>query len=153
MIDIHPKNSVRAVALELKLELRTVQRWYKAWKGSKENALFKPLGRPRITEPEEKLAEDTKSFVTEYNKEYASAAMNQLMKELTENFANLKLSKATLHRYMAGFWELLKRLRWSQLNATVQQRFKHEWTGSKKGTTLKWITWPTVYSLMKLPFM
>lgn len=32
--------------------------------------------------------------------------MNQLMKELTENFANLKLSKATLHRYMAGFWEL-----------------------------------------------
>jgi hypothetical protein len=63
------------------------------------------FGRPRIIEPEGKFAEDMKSFVTEYNKEHTSAIMDQLMKELTENFENLKLSKATLHRYMTGLWE------------------------------------------------
>lgn len=32
LVDIHPRNSVRAVALELNLQPRNVQRWYKAWK-------------------------------------------------------------------------------------------------------------------------
>lgn len=106
VVDIHLKNSVRAVALKLKLESRTVQRWYKAWKEGKEDALFKPLGRPKAIEPEGKLDEDMKGFVTEYNKEYTYATMDQLTKELTEYFENLKLLKATLHHYMAGLWEL-----------------------------------------------
>ncbi|ORE06355.1 hypothetical protein BCV72DRAFT_305642 [Rhizopus microsporus var. microsporus] len=86
---------------ENSLEPRIVQRRYKAWKEGKEDALSKPLGRPRTIEAEGKLAEDTKSFATEYNKERPSATMDQLMKELTANFENPKLSKATFHRYMA----------------------------------------------------
>ncbi|RCH91727.1 hypothetical protein CU097_011536 [Rhizopus azygosporus] len=86
VVDIHLKNS--------------------AWKEGKEDALFKPLGRPKAIEPEGKLDEDMKGFVTEYNKEYTYATMDQLTKELTEYFENLKLLKATLHHYMAGLWEL-----------------------------------------------
>ncbi|RCH78289.1 hypothetical protein CU097_002520, partial [Rhizopus azygosporus] len=41
----------RAVALSLKLEPRTVQRWYKTWKEDPDS-LFKTIGRPRIIEPE-----------------------------------------------------------------------------------------------------
>ncbi|GAA5803519.1 hypothetical protein HPULCUR_009001 [Helicostylum pulchrum] len=30
LVGVHPKNSARAVSLQLKLELRTAQRWYKS---------------------------------------------------------------------------------------------------------------------------
>lgn len=143
MVDIHPKNSARAVALELKLEPRTVQRWYKAWKEGKEDALFKPLGRPRIIEPEGKLAEDTKSFVTEYNKEHPSATMDQLMKELTENFENLKLSKATLHRYMAGLWELSfkkAKLEPIERNSPAKIQARVDWVEEWHNTEMDYMT-------------
>jgi hypothetical protein len=61
MVDIHPKDS----ALELKLELRTVQRWYKAWKEGKNTPYSNLFVVHGLLAPEGKLADDTKSFVTE----------------------------------------------------------------------------------------
>ncbi|CEP19757.1 hypothetical protein [Parasitella parasitica] len=67
LVDVHPKNSARAVALDLKLEPRTVQRWYEIWKEDP-NSLFKIIGRPKIIEPEGELAEATKKVVADFGK-------------------------------------------------------------------------------------
>lgn len=64
-VDIHPKNSARAVTLDLGLEPRSLQRWYSTWKKDSDS-LFKTIGRPRIIEAEGELAETTRNAVTEF---------------------------------------------------------------------------------------
>ncbi|KAI8977396.1 hypothetical protein BDF20DRAFT_821696, partial [Mycotypha africana] len=102
LVDIHPKNSARAVALELNLQPMSVQRWYKAWQEDSDS-LFKPLGRPPIIEPEGELAKDTKKFVIEYFYEKSTATVDQLMEAMTDKFRGLTISKATVYRYMQDY--------------------------------------------------
>lgn len=64
LADIHPKNSTRAVAFGLKLDPRTMQKWYKSWKADPDS-LFPTIGCPKIIEPDGELAEATKSVVTD----------------------------------------------------------------------------------------
>ena len=79
MVGIHPKkNSARAVALSLKLEPRTVQRWYKTWKEDPDS-LFKTIGRPRIIEPEGELAEATRNVVADLYFKQPTSTIDQLM--------------------------------------------------------------------------
>ncbi|KAI9362872.1 hypothetical protein BD770DRAFT_407937 [Pilaira anomala] len=75
LVDIHPRNSARAVVLELKLEPRTLQKWYKTWKEDLDS-LFKTIGRPRIIEPEGELAEATKSLVSDFYYKYPTATID-----------------------------------------------------------------------------
>ncbi|CEP16413.1 hypothetical protein [Parasitella parasitica] len=111
LVDVHPKNSARAVALDLKLEPRTVQRWYKAWKEDPDS-LFKVIGRPKIIEPEGELAEATKQVVSDFYFKQPTSTMDQLMEQLNTSFGNLAISKRTLYRYMADLWLFsLKRIR------------------------------------------
>ncbi|KAI7901124.1 uncharacterized protein BX663DRAFT_562465 [Cokeromyces recurvatus] len=103
LVDIHPKNSARAIALQLKLEPRTVQRWYKSWKNDPDS-LFKTIGRPRIIEPEGELAEAAKGLVTDFYFKQPTATVDQLMDQLTKNFEDFFLSKRTVYRYLADLW-------------------------------------------------
>ncbi|KAI8875236.1 hypothetical protein K501DRAFT_136154, partial [Backusella circina FSU 941] len=100
LVDIHPKNSARAVALNLKLELRTLQRWYKTWKEDPDS-LFKTIGRPRIIEPEGELAEATRNVVADLYFKQPTSTIDQLMDRLNSSFSELPISKKTLYRYMA----------------------------------------------------
>ncbi|KAI8377349.1 hypothetical protein BD560DRAFT_422146 [Blakeslea trispora] len=61
LVDIHLKNSARAVALDLGLEPRSLQRWYSTWKKDPDS-FCKTIGRPRIIE-----AEAMKNAVAEFN--------------------------------------------------------------------------------------
>jgi hypothetical protein len=88
------------VALELKLEPRTLQRWFKTWKEDPDS-LFKAIGRPRIIEPEGELAEATKSLVSDFYYQYPTATIDQLMDQMTSSFKDLSISKRTLYGYMA----------------------------------------------------
>lgn len=122
LVDVHPKSSARAVALDLKLEPRTVQRWYKTWKEDPDS-LFKTIGRPNIIEPEGELVEATKKVVSDFYFKQPSSTMDQLMKQLN-------ISKRTLYRYMADLWLFsLKRVRTEPEGrnspAKIQQR--KEW--------------------------
>lgn len=103
LVDIHPRNSARAVDLELKLEPRTTQRWYKTWKDDPDS-LFKTVGRPRIIEPEGELAEASKSLVPDFYYKYPTATIDQLMDQMTSSFKDLIISKRTFYRYMANLW-------------------------------------------------
>lgn len=103
LVDVHPRNSARAVALELNLQPRTVQRWYKAWKEDPDS-LFKTIGRPRIIEPEGELAEATKNLVSDFYYKYPTATIDQLMDQMNNSFEDLTISKRTLYRYMADLW-------------------------------------------------
>lgn len=104
LVDVHPKNSARAVALDLKLEPRTVQRWYKIWKKDPDS-LFKVIGRPKIVESEGELAEATKKVVADfYFKQPTSTIVDQLMEQLNTSFDDLAISKRTLYRCMADLW-------------------------------------------------
>lgn len=75
LVDIHARSSARAVALELKLEPRTLQKWHKTWKEDLDS-LFKTIGRPRIIEPEGELAEATKSLVSDFYYKYPTATID-----------------------------------------------------------------------------
>ncbi|KAI8875291.1 hypothetical protein K501DRAFT_202916 [Backusella circina FSU 941] len=103
LVDIHPKNSAIAVALDLKLEPRTVQRWYKTWKVDLDS-LFNIIGRLKIIEPEGELAEATKSLVSDFYYKHTTATIDQLMDQMTSSFKDLIISKRTLYRYMADLW-------------------------------------------------
>lgn len=103
LVDVHPKNSAGAVALDLKLEPRTVQRWYKTWKEDPDS-LFKTIGRPKIIEPEGELAEATKKVVSDFYFKQPTSTMDQLMEQLNTSFSDLTISKITLYRYMADLW-------------------------------------------------
>lgn len=103
MVDVHPKNSARAVALDLKLEPRTVQRWYKTWKEDPDS-LFKTIGRPKIIDPEGELAEATKKVVSDFYFKQPTSRMDQLMQQLNTSFSALNISKRTLYHYMADLW-------------------------------------------------
>ncbi|KAI8076931.1 hypothetical protein BDF21DRAFT_421683 [Thamnidium elegans] len=83
--------SAIAVALELKLEPRTVQRLYETWKEDPDS-LFNTIGSPRIIEPEE-LAEATKSLVSDFYYKYPTATIDQLIDQMTSSFKDLIISK------------------------------------------------------------
>ena len=103
LIFTQKKNSARAVALSLKLEPRTVQRWYKTWKEDPDS-LFKTIGRPRIIEPEGELAEATRNVVADLYFKQPTSTIDQLMDRLNSSFSELTISKRTLYRYMADRW-------------------------------------------------
>ncbi|KAG2213441.1 hypothetical protein INT47_009115 [Mucor saturninus] len=103
LVDIHSRNSARAVALELKLEPRTVQGWYKTWKEDLVS-LFKTIGLPRIIETEGELAEATKSLVSDFYYKYPTATIDQLMDQMTSSFKDSIISKRTLYSYMSDLW-------------------------------------------------
>ncbi|KAL0080019.1 hypothetical protein J3Q64DRAFT_1680391, partial [Phycomyces blakesleeanus] len=91
--------SVRAVALDLGLEPRSLQRWYSTWKKGPDS-LFKTIGRPRIIEAEGELAEATRNAVTEFYYKQPTATADQLLGRLTSTFEGLSLSKPTLYCYL-----------------------------------------------------
>ncbi|CEP19738.1 hypothetical protein [Parasitella parasitica] len=101
---VHPRNSARAVALELSLQPRTVQKWYKAWKENPDSLLKTIIGRPRIIELEGELAEATKNLVFDFYYRYPTATIDQLMDQMNNSFEDLTISKRTLYRYMADLW-------------------------------------------------
>ncbi|KAG2190495.1 hypothetical protein INT47_004875 [Mucor saturninus] len=103
LVDVLPRNSARAVALELNLQLRTVQRWYKAWKEDPDS-LFKTICRLRIIEPEGKLAEAIKNLAFDFYYKYPTATIDQLMDQMNNSFGDLTISKRTLYRYMDDLW-------------------------------------------------
>lgn len=78
LVDIYPKNSARAVALDLGLEPRSLQRWYSIWKKDPDS-LFKTIGRPRIIEAEVELAEATKNAITEFYYKQPTATADQIL--------------------------------------------------------------------------
>lgn len=103
LVDVHPRNSARAVALKLNLQPRTVQRWHKAWKEDPDS-LFKTIGRPRIIKPEGELAEATKNLVSDFYCKYPTVTIDQLLDQMNNRFEDLTTSKRTLYRYMADLW-------------------------------------------------
>ena len=103
LVDVHPKNSARAVALDLGLEPRSVQRWYSNWKKNPDS-LFKTIGRPRIIEADCDLAEATKNAVTEIYYKQPTSTADQLLDRWTGTFEDLSLSKPTLYRYLNNLW-------------------------------------------------
>ncbi|CEP12412.1 hypothetical protein [Parasitella parasitica] len=134
LVDIHPKNSARAVALSLKLEPRTVQRWYKSWKEDPDS-LFPTIGRPRIIDPEGELAEATKAVVTDLYFNQPTSTIDQLMDRLKNSFEDLSISKRTLHRYMADLWIFtLKRIQLEPLERNTPERIqsRKEWVQQAK---------------------
>lgn len=129
LVDIHPKNSARAVALSLKLEPRTVQRWYKTWKEDPDS-LCKTIGRPRIIEPEGELAEATRNVVADLYFKQPTSTIDQLMDRLNSSFSELTISKRTLYRYMADLWIFsLKRVQLEpeERNAPGKIQARKEW--------------------------
>ncbi|KAI7899316.1 uncharacterized protein BX663DRAFT_522174 [Cokeromyces recurvatus] len=90
LVDIHPRNSARVVTLDLNLQPRNVQRWYKAWKQNADS-LFKKFGRPRIIEPEGKLAVATKHIVSGFYFKYPIATVDQLINKLTDDFEDFSI--------------------------------------------------------------
>lgn len=95
LVDVHPKNSARTVALELNLNPNTVQRWYRTWKKDPDS-LFKTIGRPRIIEPEGELAAATKNVVSDLYFKNPTATIDQLMDNITSNFEDLVISKKNI---------------------------------------------------------
>jgi hypothetical protein len=88
LVNAHPKNSARTIALELKLPPRNVQRWSKAWEEDSDS-FFEKLGRPRITEPDGKCVESTKKLVSDFYYKCSTATVDQL----TTAFTDLRTSK------------------------------------------------------------
>ncbi|KAI7868545.1 hypothetical protein BDF14DRAFT_1694770, partial [Spinellus fusiger] len=119
----------RAVALSLKLEPRTVQRWYKTWKEDPDS-LFKTIGRPRIIEPEGELAEATGNVVADLYFKQPTSTIDQLMDRLNSSFSELTISKRTLYRYMADLWIFsLKKVQLEpeERNAPEKIQARKEW--------------------------
>lgn len=124
LVDIHPKNSARAVAIDLGLEPRTVQRQYSSWKKDPDS-LFKTLGRPRIIEADGELAEATKNAVTEFYYKQPTATADQLLERLTSTFEGLSLSKPTLYRYLNELWFLtLKKVQLEPLERNTPEKIQ-----------------------------
>ncbi|KAI8646643.1 hypothetical protein BD408DRAFT_318989, partial [Parasitella parasitica] len=124
LVDIHPKNSARAVALDLGLEPRSLQRWYSTWKKDPDS-LFKIIGRPRIIEAEGELAEATRNAVTEFYYKQPTATADQLLDRLTSTFEGLSLSKPTLYRYLNDLWILsLKKVQLEPLERNTPERIQ-----------------------------
>ncbi|CEP17123.1 hypothetical protein [Parasitella parasitica] len=99
LVDVHPKNSARAVTLDLGLEPRSVQRWYSNWKKDPD-FLFKTIGRPRIIEAEGDLTVATKNTVTKFHFKQPTVTANQLLDRLISTVEALSLSKPTLYHYL-----------------------------------------------------
>ncbi|KAI7903429.1 uncharacterized protein BX663DRAFT_506481 [Cokeromyces recurvatus] len=90
LVDIHPRNSAGVITLELNLQPRNVQRWYKAWTQNGDS-LFKKVGRPRIIKPEGKLAVATKHIVSGFYFKYPTATVDQLINKLTDDFEDFSI--------------------------------------------------------------
>ena len=69
LVDIHLRNSVRAVALELNLEHRAVKKMTQDLR-EVPGSLFKTIGCPKVTRTEEELAEVTKNLISDFFREY-----------------------------------------------------------------------------------
>lgn len=142
LVDIHPKNSARAVALQSKLEPRTVQRWYKSWKKDSDS-LLKTIGRPRIIEPEGELAEAAKGLVTDFYFKQPTAIVNQLMEQLTKNFEDFSLSKRAVYRYLADLWIFtLKGVQLKPVERNTPARIlaRKEWVEELKKTDVDYMS-------------
>lgn len=72
----HPRNSARAVALDLSLQSRIVQKWHKAWKEDSDSLFKTIIGRPRIIESEGELAKATKNLVLDFYYKYPTATID-----------------------------------------------------------------------------
>ncbi|CAO3673298.1 unnamed protein product [Rhizopus stolonifer] len=124
LVDVHPRNSERAVALELNLQPRTVQRWYKGWKEDLDS-LFKTIGRPRIIELEGELAEATKNLVSDFYYKYPTATIDQLMDQMNNSFEDLAILKRTLYRYMSVLWIFtLKKVQLEPVERNIPERIQ-----------------------------
>lgn len=99
LVNAHPKNSARTIALEFKLPPRNVHRWSKAWEEGSDS-FFEKLGRPRITEPDGKRVESTKKLVSDFYYKYSTATVDQL----TIIFIDLRTSKSTVYHYLTDLW-------------------------------------------------
>lgn len=129
LVNFYPKNSARVVALSLKLEPRTVQRWYKTWKEGPDS-LFKIIDRSRIIKPEGELVEKTRKVVAEIYYQQPTSTMDQVMNQLQNSFEGLTISKQTLYRYMSELWLFsLKRVRLEPVQRNTPERIqmRKEW--------------------------
>ncbi|KAI9254711.1 hypothetical protein EDC94DRAFT_662224 [Helicostylum pulchrum] len=103
-VDMHPKNSARAVALDLSLEPRSLQ---------------------RIIEAKCELAEATRNAVTEFYYKQPTATAEQLLDRLTSTFEGLSLSKSTLYCYLNDLWILsLKKAQLEPLERNTPERIQ-----------------------------
>ncbi|KAG0182695.1 hypothetical protein DFQ29_002825 [Apophysomyces sp. BC1021] len=111
LVDVHLRNSARAVALELKLEPRTAAQELLS---SKENQQRQP-----------------KSLVPDFYFKFPTATMDQM----TNNFEDPSISRRALYRYMADLWIFtLKRVQLEPVERSTPQKIqiRKEWVEKAK---------------------
>ena len=106
LVDAHPRNSdpgnsARDVSKGLKLESRTVQRWYKPYKRTQTHCSRLQAALEGLSLKE---TETTKNLESDFYFKLLAAIMDQPMDQIVNNFEDLSVSKRTLYHYTANLW-------------------------------------------------
>ena len=90
--------SVRAAALELRINPRTAQNWVKKDQEDPQGEIVRRAGSGRPGQPS-KFNDEHQKFLVNLVDEHASIVLDEMMSSLTEQFEDLKVSKTALYNF------------------------------------------------------
>ncbi|KAG1459641.1 hypothetical protein G6F46_004097 [Rhizopus delemar] len=122
--------SVRAVALQLQIKLRTAQYWVQKDQKESTYQIVRNVGGDRSPGRPPKLVEEHQKFLVDLIDEKPSLVLDEMMANLTDQFANLDIKKSALHDFMTKKCKIsLKRAHFQlvERNSPEKNEDRHAW--------------------------